>query len=141
MTLQRGGRRTSTDWFFRFCATWTFAQMFLTVWDFLDLTPTMVIPERMPIANLLLLATYVLRKEAERWIARVRAKRKGEFLFWGWWVLTLLLFVIASVTNERYTVPNRLLENLVYVTAVFVGGTFSKAAYWVHVRRRKTRKS
>lgn len=141
MTLTKRERRTSTDWFFRFCAVWTFVQMFLTVWEFLALTPHLVIPNKMPLANLLLLATYVLRKETERWIAGLRAKRNGEFLFWGWWLLTLLLFVVASVTNERFAVPDRLLENLVYVTIVFVGGTGSKAAYWLHLRRRKHTKS
>lgn len=141
MTLRKRERRTSTDWFYRFCAVWTLTQMLVTAWEFLALTPRMVIPDKMPLANLLLLATYVFRKEGERWLTGLRAKRKGEFLFWGWWLFTLLLFVVASVTNGRFTVPDRLLENLTYVTIVFVSGSVSKTAYWLHLRRRRIRRS
>lgn len=123
-------RSCSTECLFWFCALWMVVMMIMTITQFLKLEVVLPVPFGMPISYFVLLIIYAARKEKDRWFKRIRRKKRGELFFWLWWILLLAMFIISSLTGEKYKVPPRALEICIDVSIVYFGSELSKFLYW-----------
>jgi hypothetical protein len=118
------------DWLYAVCIVWTLSQMAFGLTQFLKIDRFQV-PPSMPFAYLVFLVAYGVRKEVDRWVKVSYKKRRGEYFFWLWALYLFVLYVVEWYTREKYVVPSRSIEALVYAGIVYVGtGTSRILRLW-----------
>lgn len=131
MKLTRVVSSCNTECLFWFCVLWMVVMMLMIISQFLKLGVVLPVPFGMPLSYLILLVIYAARKETDRWLKRIRRKRKGELFFWLWWFLLLAMFITSSLSQGRYEVPAKAIEICIYVSGVYFGTEISKLLYYL----------
>lgn len=134
MKLTRAVSSCNTECLFWFCVLWMIIMMTMIITQFFKLEVVLPLPFKMPASYLVLLILYAVRKETERWLRRIRRKRRGEIFFWLWWFLLLTMFIISSLSRGKYGVPDKALETCLYVSGVYFGTELSKLLYYLRAK-------
>jgi len=123
-TIKLLNGRSKTDWLFKLLAGWTIIQLAMCVAEFLKLD-SFSVPGSMPFGYFLLLILYIVKKESDRWLDVRWKKRKGEFYLVAWFIVAGVMFIIEFFTLDKYIVPKRLIETLIWIVVVYFGAMIS----------------
>lgn len=137
---QRETWKNTDTFLYALTVLWTTSAMAMTVVEFFQLKVPFKVPRTMPLAYFIFLITYVLNKEAMRWLKRVRKKKRGEYFLYAWWLLTFVLYLISSVSEERYQVSMKTLVTVTEVSGVYFLSLFSKKVFAETSLKRKPSK-
>jgi hypothetical protein len=84
------------------------------------------IPSAMPFVASIFLVAYGVRKEMDRWLQMAYQKRRGEYFFWMWSIFLFVLFVGQWISHEKYVVPSKCIEAMMYAGIVYIGTGVSR---------------
>ncbi|MFA5052326.1 MAG: hypothetical protein WC544_04705 [Patescibacteria group bacterium] len=119
-------RWSRPDCLFWFAAFWAIIQFGLILAEFLHWN-IVSIPFEMPLFYGLIVLLYVLRKNTDAWLEKIRNKRPGEYFLIGWWLGLLAMFVIQILSRGAYIVPKRMLETCLIISVPYIVSEYLKA--------------
>lgn len=108
---------------------WTIVTLAMVLAEFFAVERS--IPGALPLSYGILLFAYACQNAFRLWMRYVRGRRRGEWIYYGWWLTFLILFVISWWTKGRYEVTWTMVEVLLYTTMVFLGSALSKLLFLV----------
>jgi len=108
---------------------YTLVLLFMLIWD--SINSNFKTPEGLIYFYIWgLLSPYVILKEQDRWIHRVKWEKRSGHNFVYLWIFTLLgLYVAEYLSHGRISPPSEMINVVLYVITIFSGSLISKYAH------------